>query len=339
MDVKNKFRRVELGQPRSAIVRIVGQEGTGKSSLALTAPGPIGYIETSENWLTACHREKARGEALGRKTPKEISLCHAGYLLNQVDFKDTLGESEEVKQKVREAAGDALVEFNMIWIYALMNFRTVVLDNDKAMTDLVHFWAFGNAKGDVPPSEYERPNRVFKGLLNSARDLPCKYPDRNVIFIGQVKEDWGLVPGGKDGKKILGKTGKWSPVGKDALRYFPEVMLHLELDKEQARQNRDALPTYADVEAEQSMLENKLIEASEMKLVNPYSAVIQKAGRGGALHTLRRIPGDECTWGQIMGKLTDTKPEVWEEELPPRDDWQEADLGEIEKILRKGGGI
>lgn len=166
---------------RSGVVmEIWGPTGTGRTSLALTAPGPIALIH---------FHEKIRGVVERYSVDKEIKTFKAGGV-----FRGTPAEiqakAEELMYKTEAAFYDSLK-----WA------KTAIIDTRDELWLLERLGEFGApkpSKGKVERN-WGPINARWNSLLNAARDQETC----NVIFIGQTEDEW------KDTADGFGrKTGK-----------------------------------------------------------------------------------------------------------------------------------
>jgi len=179
--------------PRSAVVEIYGPSNTGRTTLALSAPPPILYIY---------FYEKAEGIIEPFAREKQISWYRAGGVFR--------GESDEIQR----AAWRKMEEFERCYYEGLGErspFRSIVVDTHVEAWELERLAEFGApkpGKGRVDQM-WGGVNARWSGLLNAARERS----DVNVIWIGQVEDEWK-----KDARGFDQKTGKQVKISSSAGR-------------------------------------------------------------------------------------------------------------------------
>lgn len=170
----------EFTRRSGVVTEIWGPTGSGRTSLALSAPGPIAYIY---------FHEKIDGVVQKFSNGKDIRMFKAGGVFR--------GEPEEI----REGAWSAMKEYESAYYDAFGWARTIVLDTHNEawyLERLAEFGAPKPEKGRVDKN-YGPVNNRWMSLINMARAQEMT----NVIFIGQAEEEW------KDGAGGFGyKTGR-----------------------------------------------------------------------------------------------------------------------------------
>jgi hypothetical protein len=163
---------------RSGVVcEFWGPTGTGRTRLALTAPGPIAYIY---------FHEKVDGMVQQFSNEKEIRMFKAGGVFR--------GESDEIQRD----AWQKMLEYEAAYYDSFSFARTTIVDthNEAWMLErLAEFGAPKPSKGQVK-NNYGSVNNRWMSMLNMARTQD----KTNVIFIGQAEDEWKPNAQGFDSK-------------------------------------------------------------------------------------------------------------------------------------------
>lgn len=174
----------EFTPGQGTVAEIFGKSGTGRTYLALTAPGPIAYLG---------FYEKADGliERVVKKTKKKIRKMTCGGVY--------LGDSDEVQS---QAIPD-LAKFEHHYYDAFTWANTIIVDTHPEAWSLERLAEFGAPKPESGrvDTNWGAINNRWLSLLNMARSQSGKCP--HVIFIGDVREEY------EDSSKGVGKkTGR-----------------------------------------------------------------------------------------------------------------------------------
>lgn len=154
------FQRVKSEIKKRMVVSIEGQEKTGKTHFALTAPGPIGFMDIDIG---------VEGVIEKFTTEKDIHL--AEYTL---DFPF---EQKASEQMWKQFAND--------YKHLLgANVRTGIIDNASEAWDLLRVAKFGRLT-QIMPHLYTTVNSEFRGLLKMAYKS-----DVNLILLHKVKKQY-----------------------------------------------------------------------------------------------------------------------------------------------------
>jgi hypothetical protein len=182
---------------RHTFLQIYGDTGTGRTSLALTAPGPIALIHASE---------KLEG-IVQRYTPdKEIQLYNFGGV-----FRGT-------QDDIAEQANEALIRMKAAWFDAMSWARTVILDTGTEAWELLRLARFGTTspKGKVSYL-YGPVNAEWKSMFKGFR-----YQERaNFVIINQIREKY------RNDKP----TGRMEPAVQKDTPYMADVIVRLSKDR------------------------------------------------------------------------------------------------------------
>lgn len=170
------------------LIEVWGPTGTGRTTLALSAPPPIAYIY---------FHEKVRGIIEPFACVKEIRTYRAGGVF--------VGEPEEV---IRDAS-KAMHEYESVYYDAFGWARTIIVDTHNEAWYLERLGEFGApkpTKGRIDRNWAPINNR-WMSMLNRVRTQT----HTNVVLIGQTEDEW------KDSADGFGKkTGKLIRVGTKA---------------------------------------------------------------------------------------------------------------------------
>ena len=163
----------------STLLHVYGDTGTGKSTLALTAPGPIAYMHAAEKIVGIV-------EPFARK--KDVRLYNFGATFPGGNPQATAKAANEVWMRMCEA-----------WYDAYGWARTIVWDTHDEGWELIRLARFGGLKptGGRVDANYGPVNAEFKALFKRFREQ-----DRaNVILIGHTKDEYvkSKTTGGSEG--------------------------------------------------------------------------------------------------------------------------------------------
>lgn len=177
---------------------IIGPEGTGRSSLALTAPGPMAYINSDE---------KIQGVIQRYAKQKSIKVATYGFTATGNKQAD-IDAANPVWNRVLGWMRDAKT-----WA------RTTVFDTATEGWEMCRLGNFGelNPKGRVD-SNYGPVNAEFRGTFKQYRGSDC-----NLISIHQVKDVYidKLV----NGQKSSIRTGATQRAGFKEFGYIADVVV------------------------------------------------------------------------------------------------------------------
>jgi hypothetical protein len=155
------FQRMEPNARRRLIVSVQGQEKTGKTHFALTAPGPIAFQDIDIGTEGVVDKPEFAG--------KEIHL--AEYAL---DFPF---EQKTAEQAWKQFLNDYKGQLGS-------TVRTAIIDNATEMWDLMRVAKFGRLT-QVLPHLYATVNSEFRGMLRLAYKS-----DVNLILVHKVKKEY-----------------------------------------------------------------------------------------------------------------------------------------------------
>lgn len=163
---------------KCVLMETYGEPDSGKSTFALTAPGPIAYIHSFEKVGGLIQRTVNSG--------KEVRPCGVGGMLR--------GESAEVgriaKAEVRRLE-NALTD-----AYAWA--RTIVIDNHTDMWHMVQLARLGSmTQAERSPEDkrmgqlvYGEMNAQWNSIIKQFRVMASKYNRTNLILIGKSTDEY-----------------------------------------------------------------------------------------------------------------------------------------------------
>lgn len=273
--------RMSETPPQGVVARIYGTTGSGRSRLAYTAPGPICVLSFNENVEGSASKEVARCKERGYD--KIIDVVRIPNPLERLSIESLFAEADIHTEKVKTATRESLLYFGRCWIEALDKYRTVVIETDKCLWDMIQYLWFGTLKPAASTDssfKYTAPSEKFSHLMGLARGLKGDFgANRNVIFVGKMRAKWANNK----------KTGEWDLAGKDDVTTFSSVVLETRYDKEVAKMNvGQDLPD------------------------NPFSVRVEKSYLTAEETNETVFDGDEAYWPEIMSKLSGTDISIWE---------------------------
>ena len=167
----------DITDKKSAVVEITGSSGTGRTSLAVTAPGPIAYIGFSEKsreiLLKRCQKLEESGKSL------KIKMSDLGFAF--------FGSTAEIKARAHGLLNDFLETYLDAYTWA----RTVIIDTYQELDVLTRNAEFGGLKPEekiAPYRVYGDVNFFWTRILNHARQK--KEQGINTIWIGGYTQEW-----------------------------------------------------------------------------------------------------------------------------------------------------
>lgn len=198
VDVSAEMPDVTVG----AIIDIIGPEGTGRSTLALSMPGPIAYINSDE---------KIDGivQPIVRDTGKQVRLYTYGFIASN-DKQDTLTRAEAVWGKVKFKVRDSIN-----WA------KTCIIDTHTESWEMCRLANFGelNPKGNRMDNLYGPVNAEFRTMMKEFRIAKKS----NLVTIHQTKDEYKDVKDGSTTKSI--RTGETKRSGFKEMGYVANVVI------------------------------------------------------------------------------------------------------------------
>ena len=209
------------GRRYRTILRVVGEKGTGKTRLGLTAPGPTLY-QSFDDGLEGVIEKFLEGDEendIAARTDLYVRQYkwHPGG-------KDAKGDDGEFNQEYAQSLRD---EFEEDLAFALDNgVRTVVWDKETDIWEMYRYAEFGGPSD--APKDYPALNQRYMAAINSVKGY-----NTNLVVIQGMKEEWGTKQRKNGAGQIVnspGPTGRRVPSGFGRLDelVFAEIMCHRE---------------------------------------------------------------------------------------------------------------
>lgn len=188
------FEPVRKRSHRRLVVMTWGQEKTGKTHFAMTAPGPIAVVSLDAGTQEVV--EKLVGS-------KEIYVCQSRVPPPSRDKQADQDEYKRLWREVRSSVLAASMERSV---------RTVVIDTATELWELCRLAAFGRLT-QVLPVMYGPVNKEFRDLVKSCMDRP----DLNLVFIHKVRKSYQATPSGE------AWNGQWEAACFQDMPYLVDV--------------------------------------------------------------------------------------------------------------------
>lgn len=192
---------------RKVFMRIVGDTGTGRTKLALTAPGPVAFAHAGE---------KIEGVLQAAAKQQKIRVMNFGGSFAGTP-QDIANQAGPTWNKLVAGAYDAIDN----WA------RTFIIDTDTEAWELLRLARFGemNPKGRTD-FLYGPVNAEWRSLFKRYRGQErC-----SVIAIGQTKEEY--VEKFMQGKKESARTGRTIQAGQKEMGFMADVVIRTSRDIE-----------------------------------------------------------------------------------------------------------
>lgn len=202
---------------RCVCLEIYGDTDTGKSTLALTAPGPIAYIHA---------HEKIEGIIQSARRKKDIRACKFGGVFR--------GNPDEVQalanasvQRMENAMSDAYR-----WA------RTIILDTHTECWQVYQLARLGSlTRSDRNEKDnrmgqlvYTEINNRWQSMLKEFRirqEEPLQDKPTNLILIGQTKDEYRKST--NTGKTE--STGRTIEAGQKGVKFFCDLIIRTKFNK------------------------------------------------------------------------------------------------------------
>lgn len=192
---------------RSTVAEIYGPTATGRSTLALSAPGPIAYFGAQETATGVINRYRSMGKVI------------RGHNFGGV-FRGTPEEKAAQARAILRGLGEASID-------AYRWARTVIYDTHTELHQLIRIAYFGALKptGGRQERNWEPINAEWMAFVNAARQH-AEHDNVNTVFIGQADDEWVDGDGGfpkKTGNQVRATSHKSFP-------YKMSVVLRTDVD-------------------------------------------------------------------------------------------------------------
>lgn len=162
-----RFSRAQEAVKRRLIMSIIGKEKEGKTHFALTAPGPIGYINLDKGY-----------DGVGQKFDKDKEIYKSDY---NIQLPKRGADVNLVAEQLKPFWEDSLEDID----YACQNYRTCVVDTGTELWELCRIARFGKMD-QVKPHHYGPVNREFRDqVYGVAYNNDC-----NLIVLHKLKAEY-----------------------------------------------------------------------------------------------------------------------------------------------------
>lgn len=193
------FSEVSQSIQARLIMALNGLEKTGKTHFALTAPAPITYL------------------SLDFGTDGVIQPFAAKKLIRIKEYKIPKARKSVERAEAMSQAADVWEEFKDDYQFALDNSRTVVVDTETEVYELIRLARFGKLE-QVKPMHYGPLFRELKEVVIKA----AYESNANVILLQRLKKEY------KDDKW----TGQYETSGYSGIPYDVQINCRTFIDKE-----------------------------------------------------------------------------------------------------------
>ncbi len=199
------FSRVNSEPKPRLIISVEGLDKSGKSNLAFTAPGPLGYLEFD----------------IGAEGVVD-KFQHEKVILSPKPYETRFDGGEQ--------KNDATVEYTRFerdYKNSIQKLRSTIIDTASETWELLRLARLGKLT-QVLPVKYTEVNSEYRDLVRFAFEH-----DSNLILLHKVKETW---KNGADGKGT--KTGEFERAGFSDTGYL--VQMNVRCWREEVREEGDA---------------------------------------------------------------------------------------------------
>jgi hypothetical protein len=195
------------------IACVAGEVGSGKSSFAFGAPGPI-VVQTLDQGL----------EGVVEPYTKDKDIYIASYNTGTDGTEVTHAMAVELMQK-----------FNEDFANALKIARTIVWDRESDVWDWHVYAETGSDDkfASAPPKDWPKIKAKLRGLISMA-----KASDVNLIVIKGLRNEWVSTVNPKTGNKTAMQTGMRIPSGMDEIE--ADVHTNILLERKDSGADKDA---------------------------------------------------------------------------------------------------
>jgi hypothetical protein len=194
---------------RRVTMLIYGDTGTGRTKLALTAPGPIALAHTAEKIDGVV--QLAQQEKKAAKLNPTIKVVNFGVVASGTN------------QQIADTVGPVWSRMTQLWYDAVDNWATTAIcDTDTEAWELCRLAFFGelNPKGRID-NLYGPVNARWRAIFKrnkKAQPVRC-----NIIAISQTKDEYKDVM--KGGQKVSEKTGRTIRVGQREIPIAADIIV------------------------------------------------------------------------------------------------------------------
>lgn len=201
---------------RCVLMEVYGDTGTGRTTFALSAPGPIALIHAAEKLEGIVQQFTRQG--------KVVRLANFGAVFS--------GSDDEVANQANKVWTRLLTAYYDAYSWA----RTIIIDTHTEAWELLRLARFGDVKpsGGRVDSNYGPVNAewrsIFKYFRQQSELSPTTCP--NLIVIGQTKDEYAKGKrNAQTGKEGMGeRTGNTIRAGQKEVGYMSDVVVRTERD-------------------------------------------------------------------------------------------------------------
>ncbi len=197
----SRFTKADAPAKQRLIWAGVGEPGTGKTSFALGAPGPL-VIQSFNRGL--------EGVVQQYQSTKDIYVREYAW---------QPGIDRVLEQ---QAAIDLREQFTEDFQFALANARTVIWDLESEVWDLFKYAEFGFSEAGVP-KDWDALKGRIRNLINDAKDT-----DINFGLLQGMRNEWVPQINKKTGAKGITQSGRRIRAGMDEIEGLVNVNLYHE---------------------------------------------------------------------------------------------------------------
>lgn len=202
------FEAAALTLPKRVIMGVYGPESSGKTRLAMTAPGPIAYLLTDFG-----------GEQTARQFQSQKQIWIKRVVMHK---SQAVGGSEK---DVQAYFKDVWADFRAAHLACLdSGAKTIVWDSASEVWQLLRLATFGKLS-KVMPHQYDAANAEYLGLLNEVKHNSSA----NFILLHKVKDEY----------KNDARTGKSVPSWWSATPFNMDVTLGMSMEEETIKNDDD----------------------------------------------------------------------------------------------------
>jgi len=187
---------------RRVFMEICGDTGTGRTTLALTAPGPIAILHFGEKIEGIANQFVTAGKDI-----RELTFSPF--------YPPGISEAEIVKM-----AAETWKEFEAAWYDAFHWARTIIMDTHTDGWEAVRLAFFGDVKPDGGRMEtnWGPVNARWGGLFKMVRSPKV---ESNVIIIGATEDEYKETVNPKTG--LPGQGKKTGVTVRKGQKYIPRI--------------------------------------------------------------------------------------------------------------------
>ncbi len=196
-------------------ISIYGQECSGKTRFAITAPDPIGLMAIDK-------KSKRTAEAIAQSLGKVVIANSKPFLSDAIKLALIDGESSNGLAEIKNSYAEVLKRvFDAgMTLASHKDVQTIVVDTCSQVFDYILFSHFGR-RNQIKPTSRGAVNQDMIDFVNALRS-------KHLILIHRSKEVWkGTGVRDKDGNEIKEPSGKFETDGFAKIGGFVTTTLEL----------------------------------------------------------------------------------------------------------------